>query len=184
MTTTAPVDRPAQVRRAVVELVAERGLHGASMAAIAQRAGVATGTAYVHYRSKEDLVIAAYTEVKAGVAEAALEALDPARPPDEQFRLVWHGIRRVLVADPMIARFLVQIDASPLAASAHAAAMDDHEMLSAFSASFREALVDLPVAVLYDLSLGPIVRVVAAGEALGDTEVELLAASCWKAITR
>ena len=47
------VDRPALIRKALRDLVAERGFHGASMGAVAQVAGVATGTAYVHYVSKE-----------------------------------------------------------------------------------------------------------------------------------
>ena len=36
----------------MVELVAENGFRGTSMAAVAQRAGVATGTAYVHFRRR------------------------------------------------------------------------------------------------------------------------------------
>ena len=46
-------------------LVAERGFHGASMSAVASAAGVATGTAYTHYASKDELVLAAYLETKA-----------------------------------------------------------------------------------------------------------------------
>ena len=41
-------DRPAAIRRALRDLVAERGFHGASMGAVAKEAGVAAGTAYVH----------------------------------------------------------------------------------------------------------------------------------------
>ncbi len=36
------VDRPAAIRRALRDLVAERGFHGASMGAVAKAAGVAT----------------------------------------------------------------------------------------------------------------------------------------------
>ena len=50
------LDRPAAIRRALRNLVADRGFHGASMGAVAKEAGVATGTAYVHYESKEELV--------------------------------------------------------------------------------------------------------------------------------
>ncbi|NNF64568.1 MAG: TetR family transcriptional regulator, partial [Acidimicrobiia bacterium] len=57
MSPSTKVDRAALVRRAVVELVAENGFRGASMAAIAAHAGVATGTAYVHYSSKDELVV-------------------------------------------------------------------------------------------------------------------------------
>lgn len=53
-------DRPAAIRRALRDLVAGRGFRGASMSAIAESAGVATGTAYVHYASKKELVLATY----------------------------------------------------------------------------------------------------------------------------
>ncbi len=66
-------DRPAAIRRALRDLVAERGFHGASMASVAKRAGVATGTAYVHYSSKEEVVFATYLEIKSDLAEAVLE---------------------------------------------------------------------------------------------------------------
>ena len=57
-------DRAAALRQALRTLVARHGLHGASMSAIAKEAGVAQGTAYVHYESKEQLLVAAYLELK------------------------------------------------------------------------------------------------------------------------
>ncbi|MGZ4707901.1 MAG: TetR/AcrR family transcriptional regulator, partial [Acidimicrobiales bacterium] len=58
------VDRAAAVRAALRTLVARNGFHGASMSAVAAEAGVGTGTAYVHYASKDELVLATYLEVK------------------------------------------------------------------------------------------------------------------------
>ncbi len=71
MKSRTTVDRAALVRRAMVELVAEHGIHGTSMNEVAERAGVATGTAYVHYGSKDDVLIAAFIEVEGllGTAE-------------------------------------------------------------------------------------------------------------------
>ena len=62
------VDRAAAVRGALRMLVARDGFHGASMSAVASEAGVATGTAYTHYASKDELVLAAYREAKAQLA--------------------------------------------------------------------------------------------------------------------
>ncbi len=58
------IDCTAALRQALRTLVARHGLHGASMSAIAKEAGVAQGTAYVHYESKEQLLVAAYLELK------------------------------------------------------------------------------------------------------------------------
>jgi len=76
--TAAPADRAAAVREALRRLVAERGFHGTSMSAVATEAGVAAGTAYVHYRSKDELVIAAYLEVKRELGLVAARAVGAA----------------------------------------------------------------------------------------------------------
>ncbi len=110
--TTTRVDRAALVRRALVELVAELGFRGTSMAAVAERAGVATGTAYVHYPSKDALVMAAYQEVKRALGEA-VSAIHLPTEPAERFRALWFGVYRHLAGDPVRARFLVQVDSSP-----------------------------------------------------------------------
>ena len=58
-----------RLREAGVALFAERGLHGATSAQIARRAGVATGTFYLHFPDKEalfhDLAFAALAELRA-----------------------------------------------------------------------------------------------------------------------
>lgn len=178
------VDRAALVRRALVELVAEHGFRGTSMAAVAERAGVATGTAYVHYGSKDELVLAAYVEAKQALGAAALAVAHPAAPADELFVRLWRAVFDHLAADPVQARFLVQVQASPYAAAAHQAALDSDEMLSGPELQgLANNMVDLPAAVLYDLGLGPAVRVAASAETqLTDAELDELAAACWRAV--
>jgi TetR/AcrR family transcriptional repressor of multidrug resistance operon len=185
--TTTRVDRAALVRRALVELVAERGFRGTSMGAVAERAGVATGTAYVHYQSKDELIIAAYREVKLELGRAAVVGIDPEASPSDRFRALWTGIHDHLAADPVRAGFLVQIDASPYASEAHAAAAgdpDDELMAAGAAPDMAALLVDLPLEVLYDLGMGPVVRLVASDVELADHELDRLAGACWRAITR
>ena len=185
--TTTRIDRAGLVRRALVELVAERGFRGTSMGAVAERAGVATGTAYVHYKSKDELIIAAYREVKLELGRSAVAGIDPDASPSDRFRALWTGIHDHLAADPVRARFLVQIDASPYAAEAHAAAADDPDdelMAAAAAPDLAGLIVDLPLDVLYDLGMGPVVRLVASGLTLTKAELERVADACWRAITR
>ncbi len=77
----AGTDRAAAVRAAMRALVARSGFHGASMGAVAREAGVATGTAYVHYGSKDELVIAAFVESKQRLGEAATQCRGRDRRP-------------------------------------------------------------------------------------------------------
>ena len=89
---TAENDRAAAVRAALRLLVAERGFHGASMGAIAREAGVATGTAYTPYESKDALVLAAYVETKGHLAAATINTVDQRAPAAERFRAIWLGM--------------------------------------------------------------------------------------------
>ncbi len=180
------VDRPALIRRALVELVAENGFRGTSMAAVADRAGVATGTAYVHYESKDDLVVAAYQEVKRGLSAAGATAISPSAPPVERFRQLWFAIYEHLASDPARARFLVQFESSPYAAGAHAeylAAEDDPLLEAALTQDMVELLVDLPLELVFDLGFGPAIRLATADRPVEDTVLDQIVRSCWRAIT-
>lgn len=180
----APVDRPARIRQALRSLVAERGFHGASMSAIAKAAGVAAGTAYVHYSSKDEIVIDAYVEAKRDLWEAVSQVIDPGASTRGRFVALWRATYKHFRTDPNIARFLLQVDRSPFSSPAHAAAMADHD--SSFDELFddlREVLIDLPPMVLYDLGLAPAIRMAGTGEPLSDAQITTAATACWRAIT-
>lgn len=181
------VDRAAALRAAARSTVARHGFHGASVATIAAEAGVAAGTAYVHYASKDDLLIAAYVEAKRELGAAAIEGVDPAAPPAELFAAMWERIRAWLTDDPSRASFLVQFEAGPLAGVGHerSLAEPDDPLLAAIEApGLAAALTPLPPQVLADLALGPLERVVARGTPLTRAEWTALRAACWRAITR
>lgn len=181
---SAKVDRASLIRRATVELVAENGLHGTSMTAIAERAGVATGTAYVHYDSKAELLAAAYAEQKAALGSAAA-AVELAGDPALQFQQIWHSVYEHLSADPVVAQFLLQVDASPIGRQMHAAAEDTAgDELVAAAEDLIDHLIDLPLSVLYDLAIGPAIRLVAAGQQLDDSELRRTAAAAWRAVAK
>jgi AcrR family transcriptional regulator len=166
-------------------LVARHGFHGASMSAVAREAGVATGTAYVHYDSKDALVLATYIEIKRNLGVAACAAIDDAAHPAERFRQMWFALHSYLAAEPDQARFLVQVDGSPYAARAHELTMtsDDPVMVEATRPDMVECLAPLPFAVLYDLGIGPAVRLAASGTVLDDATLAAVAAGSWRAVT-
>lgn len=183
----AGLDRAAAVREALRRLVAQRGFHGASMSAIATEAGVATGTAYTHYGSKDELVLAAYLETKARLAAAATADLDPEATPAERFRGIWLASYRHLAANPDDALFLLQVDSSPYKGPAHEAAMareGDPILAQAADAAMAAQVLPLPLDVLYELGLAPSVRLAAEGAELSKAELETIAGACWRAISR
>lgn len=167
----------------MVELIAERGIHGTSMSQVAERAGVATGTAYVHYESKEELLVAAFVEVKRQIGETALAEIDLTAGARDVFDAVWRNVHGHLVSDPSLARFLVQVEVSPLKGHAHDALLEDDPLTQAAQA-LTTHLVDLPLNLLYDLCLAPAVRLVASGLELSDAETDTLVESCWRSVAR
>ena len=179
-------DRPKAIRAALRDLVAERGFHGASMAAVASHAGVATGTAYVHYESKDELVYATYLEIKQELGTAVLADLDLGAGPFERYRHLFIEAYRFLAEQPARAGFLTQLEESPFHEEARARLIEAGDRLVEASAAsdFAALLVDLPQDVIYAMSLGVAVRLIAAGAQLKDEELDLLVDSTWRAITR
>lgn len=167
-------------------VVAENGFHGATMGAVARRAGVATGTAYTHYASKDELVLAAYCETKAELGTTVTADLDPDQPPAERFRALWLAYYGYLRAHPDDARFLLQVDHSPYRGPAHEAALaKENDPLVAQVTMPDLAALLLPLAsdILYDLSLGPAVRLAASGQQVTSDQLEAIAGACWRAVT-
>ncbi|MDD2501941.1 MAG: helix-turn-helix domain containing protein, partial [Geobacter sp.] len=53
-------DKRIAVIQATIELVAEYGFHGSPMSRVAKRAGVAAGTIYHYFESKDALIESSY----------------------------------------------------------------------------------------------------------------------------
>jgi AcrR family transcriptional regulator len=184
--TPPPIDRSAAVRSALRTLVAHNGFHGTSMSAVASQAGVATGTAYTHYASKGELVLAAYVETKAQLHEAAMAGGDAGAEPAALFRTIWLATYRHLQANPDHARFLLQVDHSPYRSATHEAAINRGDPLVAQAAKpdIAARLLPLPLEVIYELGLNPAVRLAASGIELTDEQLDEIADACWRAISQ
>jgi AcrR family transcriptional regulator len=184
--TVLPVDRAAAVRGALRTLVARNGFRGASMSAVAREAGVATGTAYTHYASKDDLVLAAYCETKAQLAAAAMADIDEDAVADAQFRSIWLATYHHLTASPDHARFLLQVDHSPYRGPAHQAAISGDDPLAVHAArpDVAARLRPLPVEVIYELGLSPAVRLAASATPLTGEQLNEIADACWRAVSK
>ncbi|HSW06507.1 TetR/AcrR family transcriptional regulator [Aquabacterium sp.] len=77
------------IARATYALVEQTGLSGLTMAAIAREAGLATGTLYVYFKSKEELLVALYEQAKTETAAMLLQGDDPQAPFRSRFQRTW-----------------------------------------------------------------------------------------------
>lgn len=101
-----PPDRRTAVMQAALALFAERGFHGTRVPDIAVRAGVATGTIYTYFATKEALVNAVYQDRKQAMGAAVAAAFPPGPLTREGVVQAWCGMVAAAQADPMAFRFL------------------------------------------------------------------------------
>jgi TetR/AcrR family transcriptional regulator, repressor of fatR-cypB operon len=103
---TAESDKSEAILRAALDLFVERGFHGTSVPSVAHKAGVAAGTIYHYFESKEALVNALYKNLKREIIAHVLEDFPFAAPTREQFRTVWVKMAEHVVARPREFAFL------------------------------------------------------------------------------
>lgn len=96
----------AQILDAALGLFSERGFHGTSMPALAERAGIGAGTPYRHFESKEQLVNALYRECKDALMAALLTDFPFDATAREQHRAFFHRLVAFFRARPEVFDFL------------------------------------------------------------------------------
>src|SRR6478736_3876176 len=85
-------DKREAILEAALELFAERTFDGTAVPLIAERAGVAAGTIYRYFDSKEALVNALYRRWKGALRDALAQAMAVGGTDEERFRLMWEGL--------------------------------------------------------------------------------------------
>ncbi|MCE9571855.1 MAG: TetR family transcriptional regulator [Deltaproteobacteria bacterium] len=91
---------------AALALFAERGYHGTAIPEIASAAGVAAGTIYRHFASKDELVNAVYRRAKQQLMAQVLDGLPGPGAVREQFHELWQRLRAFAHAEPIAFAFL------------------------------------------------------------------------------
>ena len=82
-------DKLRAIAEATFTLVEQTGLSGLTMAAIAREAGLATGTLYVYFKSKEELMVALYEQAKTSTTASLMQGDDPQAPFRSRFQHMW-----------------------------------------------------------------------------------------------
>jgi TetR/AcrR family transcriptional regulator, fatty acid metabolism regulator protein len=73
--------------RAAIDVFAERGFFNAQVADVARAAGVAAGTVYLYFRSKDDILIQLFERTMREAFAEARDAVAGVRDPAERLRL-------------------------------------------------------------------------------------------------
>ena len=184
-------DKRQRLLAAALELFESRGFDGVSVPEIAAKAGVATGTVYRYFPSKEALVNALYREWKGLYNAFVLAPLPSGLPARDRFGTYWRRMMAFARTYPRAIRFMdlhhhaAYLDAEAVAASRVYRAAAERFIADAIAAGdFRAVEPALVVSLLWGASAG-LVKF-ANGEALilDTTTVAAMEEALWRAIAK
>ena len=79
-------DKRTAILRAAIDVFAARGFFNAQVADVARAAGVAAGTVYLYFRSKDDLLVSIFERTMRAAIADARACIEPLSDPIEQLR--------------------------------------------------------------------------------------------------
>jgi AcrR family transcriptional regulator len=101
-------DKRNAILSAAMEVFAERGL-SAPTAAITTAAGIAEGSLFTYFRTKDELINALYRELKLELADAMMSGFPRRQSVRHRLEHVWNGYVQWGVANPHQQKVLKQI---------------------------------------------------------------------------
>lgn len=102
-----------RILAATLEIVGRQGLAGLAMEAVARAAGVATGTVYTYFESKEALLNALYVATKGSIAREVFQAPGPGEPVRPAFERMCVAYLRFVVERRAELVFMQEFARSP-----------------------------------------------------------------------
>jgi AcrR family transcriptional regulator len=105
-------DKRNAILDAATRLFAERGLAGAPTSEISKRAGVAEGTLFTYFATKDDLINSLYREIKLELADAMMSDFPRKKNVCTRVRHVWDRYVNWGIANPKQRKVLAQLQVS------------------------------------------------------------------------
>lgn len=187
-------DKRSDVMQAALELIADQGFHGAPMAEIAEKAGVATGTIYRYFENKEVLIRELHRELEEKISATLREGYPVERPLRERFLYLIRELLRYFITNPLHFRYMEQYFNSPYGISMHRDRLlgksGNHDILmDIFELGIQQqVLKELPKAVLFPLAFGPLILLmrdhILGFVILDDPLIKQITEACWDTIKR
>ena len=105
-------DKRNAILDAATRVFAQRGLTAAPTSEISKQAGVAEGTLFTYFKTKDDLINAIYREIKLELADAMMSGFPRRKSVRTRLRHVWDGYVNWGVSNPEQRKVLAQLQVS------------------------------------------------------------------------
>lgn len=187
-------DKRDEIVRAALELIAQHGFHGTSMAMVAERAKVGAGTIYRYFESKDALIMELFKEAEAKMYAALTKEPIDQLSIQERFLYLLTTLCKYLLDNPMHFKYLEQFFNSPYGVKFRRdKLLEGKGECNLFIGLFTEGhaqgvMKDVPLVVLFALTFGPITDLVRdhilGFITLDDTMITQVIEACWEAVKR
>lgn len=117
---TKDVAKQDKITETVLQLTMENGLAALSFDKLAKRAGISTGTPYVYYQDKTDMLSHIYVQMWQMLQTGLQEAIDSGRTTGEKLFFGLRHLAQMLLAHPQEAHFFLSVLHAPEFVSAEA----------------------------------------------------------------
>lgn len=186
---TKKAQKRSALLQAALELFAEQGFNGSSTALIARRAGVASGTLFFHFKSKEELIHALFREVRMKMESQVLENFPAGTPLRERLLRTLANFLRYFLENPSEFKFAEQYHFSPLSDRGDVPPEENKTLRALLLRARDEQIVkDLPLLCMEALAFGPISALVKEhanrGTPIDDEMARLTIEACWDGLKR
>jgi TetR/AcrR family transcriptional regulator, repressor of fatR-cypB operon len=182
-------ERRDAIMDAALQCFVDRGFHGTAIPDIATRAGIAAGTIYHYFGSKEELVNALFRKWKTEIARRVFTAFPQGAPAREQFSVMWREMVAFALAHPAAFAFLeLHNHSSYLDAESTAADRTLKEFAGAMVQNAQQEGIVKPLnrILLMELAFGGFIGIMRAhweGRAeLSQDDIAAAEQACWDAI--
>ena len=187
-------DKRSDIMQAALELIAEQGFHRAPMAEIAEKAGVAAGTIYRYFESKDVLITELHRELEDKIMAVLQEGYPSGRPLRERFLYLIRELLRYFITNPLHFRYMEQYFNSPYGISMHRDRLlgkpgNQDILMDIFDQGIeQQVLKEFPKAVLFSLAFGPMIFLmrdhILGFIILDEALIKQTTEACWDAIKR
>ncbi len=185
-------DKRLNIMQAALELIAEQGFHRTPMVEIAAKAGVAAGTIYRYFESKDVLITELHRELEDKIMAFLREGYPFESPLRERFLYLIRELLQYFITNPLHFRYMEQYYNSPYGISLHRDRLlgksGNHDILmDIFEQGIEQhVLKEFPKAVLFALAFGPLIALmrdhILCLVNLNEALIRQIAEACWEAI--
>lgn len=186
------MDKRKDILRAALELIVEQGFHGSPMDAIAERAGVGTGTIYRYFKNRDELISILYKDTNERLREFLIDGFPFNKSIRERF---FHLTRRLILfykKNPLECCYTEQFLSSPYRMTDWKEKIvniiGDYDFIRSLfeEGKKHQLIINVPISMCFILSFAPIVSTLRDHYygflTLEDSMSETIANMCWDLI--